>query len=934
MSLKTFIVCVLSLFPGWVHGQKLSSSFKFQNLTNESGLSQSSVTTITEDAKGFIWVGTRNGLNKYDGYDFTIYQHSPDQKGSITDNSIKTLMIDNQDRLWVGTGAGGLLMYDEKADNFIPFDQLSGIESQYLKDIAHVFQDSKGVFWISTIRNGLVRWDEKNKSIKRFVYDERKSDGLRSNYLKQFFEDKQGRLWLLSDAGIDQVYDRKNQVFFKHYNYSYDQVDDLPSRYAKKMIQDDKDRFWVATDGGLSHFDPITGKCINYQKIFNNENSLVNNFTKDICIRENGKLWIATDDGVDVFDTELKSFIHIQKRERDNRSLISNYVKGFYKAKNDVIWIASDGGVSIYDEKKEQFELFQFQYFDNSSYGGTNVYAVYKDLNNLWVGTDAGLFIHNRSTNESNSYINDPLDTTSISNNSVKIITKDSEGNIWIGTDGGFSRVYQQGKKKRLQFENFTIDDKLSVNNVLTIVESEEHHLWVGTWAGGLIKFDLDKQKVVENWGGFNIETYGLNSSVVWVIYRDSKGRMWVVTSTEIGLYDNKTDSFKSYVHQPNVSNSLSSSRPTCMIEDYEGYFWIGTMDGGLNKFDADLGTFEKIDPVPNFGSKTIFSILEDSTSQLWMSTSDGVISYQPKTKKSKKYSVNNGLQSKEYNLNAGFEGLEGQMYFGGPNGLNIFNPYTMEENLEVPKVYITEFQLFNMKQTIEADGILDQSILTTSSIELRHNENVFSFKFAGLNFRNSTKNQYSYKLEGIDRDWQFTTQNNRQASYTQVPPGEYVFSVKASNDDSLWNEEGASIKITILPPWWLTWWAKTIWIGIFAAILLGVYWTRMAHLKQQRRHLELEIKRRTREVLIQKDEMQKQANDLKAQSEELINNHQQLINLNDYKESMTAMIVHDFKNSLNTVISFSEGTPTERRLKSIRQAGQFMLNMVLNILD
>ncbi|MGL1888859.1 MAG: ATP-binding protein [Reichenbachiella sp.] len=898
-----------------------NSTIKFENLSNEQGLSQASVSAIVQDQKGFIWIGTNNGLNKYDGYDFKVYQVDNKEKGNISDNSITSLMIDQAGVLWVGTKTGGVNRYNEDQDKFDTYQHTEGCTDCIGGNfISHIFQDSDGIFWISANRSGLTRWDQEANRFD-YISVESEINPIENNHVKQVFEDSNKQLWLVYDRGLIQ-YDFKDK-FIKNRIFKHVAGDDtsLPTNYVKQMLEDSEGKLWIGSDMGISLYLPETAT---FKTITNNPkdpNSLLDNFVKCMNQDDQGNIWIGTDQGISIMNPKDYSMTNIKTDYGSGNSLLNNYVKQIYIGKDQTIWVATDGGVSVYDKYKEQFGIYQHEPFNSSSIGG-NIYTIYQDVYNLWIGSDVGLYLINNETHKITRYQNNPNDIKSLSSNLIKTIYRDSNNTVWLGTDRGLNKVVYNANGDIESFKNYDLDDGLSVMTILDIVEDHQQRLWITTWGGGVNVMDLKTEEIHYYWKDHNNIDSGLDSGIIWQVMIDSKGGVWVVSDWDINLYDESTDKFKSYTTPLDESTQLNSFYPTQIFES-NGELWIGTNGAGLMSMDLITKKIIYHQHIKNLEGLVVYAMQESNDHVLWMGTNDGIVSYNPETGKSEKYGIPNGLQGKQFNMNASFKNAEGVLYFGGPKGLNFFDPSKLEENTNIPEVYITEFSLLNKLQTPVKSKKLDVNILNTQEIELEHWENTFSFKFVGLNFRNTTKNQFKYMLEGFDPEWVQISQSFRFANYTQVPPGEYIFRVIASNDDGYWNKEGASLKVIIHSPWWKTVYAYIFYICWIILNVLGVYYFRIRQFRINSKRLAQQVKEKTQEVSHQNELLEERNYELSHAQSQIEEKNNTLSELNatleqKVKERTKAlqMVVNELKEhninleQFNYIISHNMRAP------------------------
>ncbi len=523
-------------------------------------------------------------------------------------------------------------------------------------------------------------------------------------------------------------------------------------------------------------------------------------------------------------------------------------------------------GYIIFNAKQKQFKHYKHKPDDPFSLSANGVLAVLEDRSGtLWIGTwDGGLNKRDRTTNKFTHYKHNPNDPNSLSDNTVSVIYEDRTGILWVGTWNGGLNKFDRRTEKFYHYKHDPSNPKcISDDRILSIAEDESGILWIGTYYGGLNKFEKDSERFSHF--KYNPDNpNGISSTDVHILFIDRSGILWIGTKQGGGLdaLDLQKGKFFNYKNDPSDLNSLSDNKISSIYEDKSGTIWIGTQEGGLNKFDRVNGKFRHFKMEDGLPSDFVTGILEDDHGNLWISTTNGLSKFNPNTETFRNYDVEDGLQSNEFEeLRAYCKSKTGELIFGGVNGFNIFYPDSIKDNTHIPPVYITDFQLFNKPVPIGYDSlsgrtILRKSIIECKEIELNYDDKVFSFEFAALDFQAPTKNKYAYIMEGFDKDWTYTDANRNLATYTNLDPGEYVFRVKGSNNDGIWNEEGASIKIIILPPWYQTTLAYLIYILLIGSI---IYVTWKAQIKRIRNKHEYEMSRFEAQKLHEVDELKSQ---------------------------------------------------------------------------
>ncbi len=818
---------------------------KFEHLYE--GLSQKSVLCISQDSKGFMWFGTYDGLHRYDGYKIKIYKSEIGNPYSLSNNKVRFIYEDRGGILWIGTD-GGLNQFDREKERFIHYKHDPHDPHSLSSDMVQwICEDTAGVLWIGTYYAGLNRFDPKTKQFTRYVHNPKDSRSIINDLVSCVYIDKSGNLWAATFDGLER-FDREKNLFI-HYQHDPNNPHSLSDNNPYRIYEDRYGVLWIGSlGGGLDRFDREKGEFIHYRNSSDDPSSLSHDIIRSICEDHSGSLWIGTDGGLNRFDRGTGRFIHYRNNPNDPFSLSNNLVLFIYEDRSGTLWIGNDyGGLNKFDRGTANFAHYRKDPNNSNSLSSDVIYSMHETNDGgektLWIGTQGGgLNKYNRGKNLFTHYQSDPGDTNSIVDNNVRTILEDRSGMLWIGTNSGLCQ-FDRTKKK---FIRYTTDPNnpysLSNNVVFSICEDRSGFIWVGTYGGGLNRFDRKKNRFTRYLADHQ-NPNSLSDNFVWSVYEDRSGTLWAGTENGgLDQFDRENNQFIHYQADPIDPNSLTSNKILCLHEDYSGTLWIGTTDG-LNKFDRDHKLFSHYRVVDGLPSNTIQSILEDDHGNLWLGTQEGLSKFTPGTKRTRNFTVSNGLQSNEFGVNACFKSRSGELYFGGINGFNVFYPDSIKSNPYIPPIVITDFQIFNKSvfagKEIDGHLILEKSITETKEIKLSYKENVFLFEFASLHFASPDNNQYAYKMEGFDEEWNHTDAGRRIATYTNLNSGEYVFRVKGSNSDGVWNENGASIRIIITPPFWQTLWFKIILAVIIAGCIFWIYkWREM--IAKQREMVEL----------------------------------------------------------------------------------------------
>ena len=799
------------------------NDIQFETLSLEQGLSQISVLSIVQDDNGFLWFATEDGLNKYDGYQFTIFRHDPVDPNSLVHAWIHALYRDRSGILWIGTHNAGLDRYDPVKEEFTHY-QMDPDDPGTLSDniVRAIHEDRSGALWVGT-DNGLNRLDRETGRWTRYFNDPDDPASLSHNAIRSVYEDSAGLLWIGTDGGGLNEFDREAGMFVR-YRFEPGNPGSLSHDEVRAIFEDASGALWIGTNGGgLNRFDRESGSFTSYRHDPSDPNSLSHDEVFAIYEDRSGNLWVGTNGGgLDLFDRRSGAFTRYRHDPNDPHSLSHDDVYAIYEDPAGVIWIGTyGGGISKYDAKRKKFRLYRHDPNDPNSLNTSFIWSIYEDENGiLWVGThDGGLNRHDRRNGEWTHFVNDPGDPHSLSNDNVRVVCVDRSGTFWIGTHGGGLNRFDP-ETGRFTLYQHDPDDPASLGHqeIRWIYEDEAGTLWICTNGGGLDAFDKDRGTFT-HYRADPQDPHSLSSDFARVVLEDSEGVLWVGThGGGINLLERESGRFTQLRADPHDPHSLNSDHILTFFEDSSGVLWIGTWDGGLNRFDRDSKRFRAYTVRDGLASNAVYGILEDSDGNLWLSTNNGLSRFDPRNETFKNYNVKDGLQSNEFNGNAFFESPSGEMFFGGIGGLNTFYPDEIVDNPYIPPVVITSFQKSNREVQ------LDVSISEAEELVLSYKDYVFSFEFAALDYSVPEKNRYAHKMEGLDEDWIYTDASKRFASYTTLPPGHYVFRVKGSNNDGVWNEEGAWIDITITPPFWMTWWFRTLMLLLVLGIAFIAY--------------------------------------------------------------------------------------------------------------
>ncbi|SKC63655.1 two-component regulator propeller domain-containing protein [Ohtaekwangia koreensis] len=847
------ILLLLILFTTSVPCQAQQEQVHFKRISLKEGLSQSTVKCSLKDREGYMWFGTRDGLNRYDGYQMTVYRNDPKNPASLNSSSINDILEDKAGNLWVATSKG-IDRFDRQQETFIHYSL--GDHPVYVSDI---LQDHRGTRWIGT-ENGLFRWEKGHFRPCKTPFE--------IASLQHITEDDRGELWIITWYGIHR-FNPGNQSFR---TYSTTELQAIGS----PVFQDSQGRLWVGTTGGLLLYNRQTDSFTRFLHDENNPNSLCYNEVISLAEGPDGRLWIGTEDGgISLFDYRQNRFGTLRQNIDDPTSLSNNSVPSLYRDDQGNMWAGTwAGGVNLYSPYAGKFA----HYRKILDFNTPNMYAVTGDpQGRIWISVEeGGLVMLDRRTGLFTHYPTPPQQGPA-----VGIILSMAD----YGRDS-LALTYHLASfaffnKRNGQF-NFLFPHPDPTNNQRIgsskpiVFQDHDHNLWIGDWGDGLILYDHRSRQFTYHRFDAN-DAGSLSNNSVFAICEDHQGNVWVGTEDGLNRFDRNSGKFTRYQHEENNPNSLSHKTIISLLVDHQNTLWVGT-EQGFNRLDEKNNRFIRYTRKEGLPSDVIKGMLEDAKGNLWLSTNKGLSRFDPRHKTFRNYDVNDDLQVEEFNRNACYKAPDGTMFFAGTAGMSMFHPDSLRENPYVPPVMITDFQIFNKSVGLaDKDSPLKQSISQTKELTLSYKQSVFTFEFAALNFVLPGKNQYAYKLEGFDQDWnQVGTQ--RKATYTNLNPGEYTFRVKASNNDGVWNEKGASIKVIITPPFWQTWWFKVLAATMVMGSAFTFYRIRINAIQAQKAKLEEQVQERTAEVVQQKEELQLVNADMCEKQEEILQQQEELL--------------------------------------------------------
>lgn len=863
----------------------------FDAIDSRNGLSNNQVNTIAKDEKGFVWFGTMSGLNRYDGYSFKVFKHKAGDSTTINDDFISQIVPGPHHALWVQT-PNGWNVFDPRTEKFTTRlqDHLNIKEENFTA----IVPDGRGHFWFVLPGTGLYKYDNQHNST--FYRN--------PGNITALTPDHAGFIWIAYAEGIlekrDTAYRLISQTkILQQYEPNTDY----------KLFADADNDLWIYANGkikGVYYYNTRTGSLLPIRKDgakLRLNNDIINGITQD----DKGNIWVATDHGgINLIDKKNFTARYIMNNENDPKSLRQNSVNTIYKDNSGIIWLGTfKKGINYFHESNLKFPLYQYP--GNFVYNDVNRFVEDKK-GNLWIGTNGGgLIYYDRAKGTSRQYLHGGPNT--LSNNVIVSLCIDKEDKLWIGTYYGGLDCFD-GKK----FINYKHDEKnpysLADDRVWEIFEDSQQRLWIGTLSEGLTLFDRKENKFIR------YKPPASQSNYISSIMEDKSGNIWIGTAAGIDILDKRTGLFRHYEHIDNNPQSLSHNIVIDILQDSRGLIWIATRDG-LNVFDPAKRTFKTYRVGDGLPDNTILTLLEDNDHHLWLSTPNGLsnIIVTASGIQCKNYDEADGLQGSQFNENAALKTKGGELFFGGANGFNGFQPSGLKENKAVPQLVLTGLQIFNTPVKIgekyNGRTVLKQSVTEAKELSLKYNQHVFSIEFAALEYLNASKIKYAYQLKGFSDEWLTTDAKDRKATFTNLNPGEYTLFVKASNEDGKWSDKPLALTIHILPPFWLTPFA---WVAYILIIIAALIFGRKMILRRAKMKFQIEQERQEAHRLHELDMM---------------------------KIKFFTNVSHEFRTPLSLIITPVEkligqtGQPEEKKqFQLIHRNARRLLNMVNQLLD
>ena len=824
---------------------------QFNTLSLKEGLSQGTATAIAQDIRGYMWVGTRDGLNRFDGYKFDVLRYDSRDTSSISNNSITAITIGRNGDIWAGTELG-LNRVNPKtlgADQFYHwFEDPKALSSNKITALA---EDNLGRLWVGT-ENGLNRLDNWNKnSFVRYLIGTSDSLSISSNVINDIFLDSKGNIWVATEGGLNKYLAAEDT--FKRYRYDYNDDNSLSDNRVSSICEDPNGNIWLGTKNGLNKFNPELEVFTRYYVDSPRKDLLPSNIINDVIFDKEGDMWVATPSGLSKVAREMgKSTLYYTHPGKTN-TLPNDHILCLFPGQNGMIWIGTRAaGVATLDLKAPRFSSVVYSGQQGYTPEENQIYSFFEvDTNHIWLGTGRGVAVYNPYFDSSYFYAKAGKGALSNLTKPVLSFARTNDGIRWIGTNGQGLVAYNN-KNDSLTYYQTDPNDEFSIssNIIIEIKVNANNDLWIATSGGGLCFLNRKtNQFKVYRYDGSKVKTIRDNN--IKTIALDKNGNVWFGTGN-LGLYylDVSTDEIKHYPAGDPDAGELPASGINEVYIDSTNELWIATAGGGLSKYIREKDSFKTYSTQDGLMNNVVLSLNSDDTRNLWLSTNGGITTFNFLTETFRNYSEQEVLGQNTFYPRSSISTSQGLFIFGGANGFDYINSKGIQENLMLPPLIITGFQLINKK---ESHANLDLHIDTKEEVNLDFNHSGFAIEFAALNFKQSHKNQYAYRLKGLFDQWRYIGTRNF-ATFSNLNPGTYVFEVIGSNNDGYWNDTPATLKVIVQPAYWQTSWFRILVAVAILGLLYLYYKFKLSSEIERNQRLEQAVLSRTAEIAKERD--------------------------------------------------------------------------------
>ena len=902
--------------------------FKFQHVNRELGNNQ--VFTIFQDRSGFFWIGTLGGLHRIKGDDYDLFVTSKDTT-SLPDSRVEKLFEDKHGNLWIGTHDGlarynpdknnfirfdtdhalvdpldpntyrvkeiiedeegtlwvasqrtGLSFFDEVTQSFVPFFSKATGNPLGTTNLTAICPDKNGILWIGTLNDGLINLNTKTKAVTHFRHDPNDPNSIAGDFIASIAIDKKNNVWIGTNFwGVDRMVTEGPATTFVHYKHNSKAAHTLGNNDVRMLFVDSQGNVWSCNEnGGLNLYSPQHDVFFCYLPNPLDPFSISSNSYWSIAEDRQGRLWLGSSlSGIDVIDKNVAKFSHYYKSSLSGASISNDIVRGFYEDHDGKLWIATDGG---------------------------------------------GLNLFDRANNTFEAFLHDASNSTSITSNAVLTICE-ANGKVWVGTWQGGINILDTKKRAFLSFET----ENQNLRSVFKLIKDSHGNVWASTYGGGITKID-PKTKSIRTYLHNPMDTFSISSNITPVIIEDSDGNIWIGTQDRgvnlMKAKDIEKGVFHRFTLNSNDTLGLQSNLINDIFEDSKKNIWIAT-SSGLSQYIKAEKKFRTVSTQHGLPTEQIKSIIEDDKGFLWIGTSKGISKYNTADGSFVNYDKRDGLQNGEFSRYGVYKTRQGELLFGGTHGFNAFMPESIRRDDYIPPVYITGLRIFNKPVVVgDEDSILPKQISQLQEITLPSEYSVFTLDFIALNSMVPDKNQFAYRLEGLEKNWNFVG-NQRTATYTNLDPGVYFFHVKASNNEGAWPADGKVLKIIVTPPVWKTWWFRTSLIISFIISVYLVIYSRVRQLRKKNIELEARVNDRTSQLRGLIRELQEKQGEIASTNEELTSTLEDLVEQKSKVESINDELksAHEELLSINNQLDERVHERTLKLLKANQELDRFV---------
>jgi diguanylate cyclase (GGDEF)-like protein len=845
-----FVILLLSRMPAF----GFEGNPRFGRLSLDEGLSSSSVLCILQDSRGFLWLGTEAGLNRYDGNGFVHYRHDPETPGSLPHDYILDIVEDPSGDLWIATDGGGLGLWNHRTDSFSSFTKENtapdGLTSNAVRTLRF---DADGLLWIGTRDGGLISYDPVDESWRSFRHDPDDPTSLANDAVYAIWIDDDGTTWVGTDGGLCRF--DPTAATFTRFRNDPDVATSLSDDWVRTILRDRNGHLWIGTwHAGLNRFDPSTSRFIRYRHDPDDPRSLSNDRVRVIFEDRAGRLWIGTVGGLNLFDRTRREFANFLHSPSDPTTLSLDDITVIYQDHGEILWFGTQGGgLNTWDPTTLLFGHVTGHGETSGVLSNRNIASFSEDrAGRLWVGTyGGGLNIMDRSSGQFVQQLPGIPDLESAISIHVMALLHDSSGIAWIGTsDRGLFR-WDSNSNTLTSFRYDPEDTtSLGADGITSLFEDRQHRLWIGTFGGGLNLFDAATETFVRYQHDPSDPT-SLSAPWVMCIAQDPGGLLWLGTHTGgLNLFDPRTGTARRFEPDPDVPRSLRSDTVVALLVRPAGDLWIATRGGGIGHIERAPRADEPLtvttyNTAAGLPSNVVYGIQEDPDGGLWLSSDSGIARFDPISGSVRTFGPSHGLQARDFNFGAHFKSADGQLFFGGVNGFNAFYPQRITEAGPEPRVVLTSILKFNQPTSEYGPPYM------LGEIDLGYRDDMVTFEFAVLDFASPGQNRYAYMLEGFHDDW-IDLGNIHRVTFTDLDGGRYVLRLRAANRDGTWNDNAMSLAIHVAPPPWKSWWAYLIYAAVAVGGVLMFVQAQQRKLRRQEEYahrLELEVDERTKEL-------------------------------------------------------------------------------------